>query len=360
MPHNPDLEPKPHAFPRLFGQLPLTRFVDYSRSIKVELVKHDDPVSMLDGTFDFVKATWSEDGRESERATEAEKKEALKQMLSGKSLQLGLETVSFIFRISGISRIDTHQIVRQRIGVTFSQQCSGDQWWSHHDALVEPSIFYNSTWECYDSFKENVLNNKLWYQTSIDQGLSIQAARSILPHCLNTFVFMKIDLATLLLFHRKRIDDGSQTWQMNEVAQQMADEVSRVFPELADTFERNKGTFKFQTEASKDRTNTLATGLYLPNPDTFEYHNEDFLYDSVKDQMHLVHEFQVEEFPTEYYWGVNPISEAQYAYIKGIYAGLNMMAEAQHWDNDVVLRRAHEQNAVLMRAVVDFNNTNLK
>ena len=82
MPHNNSLEPKRHAFRVLFGQKPLTRFKDYKRSIKVDLIKYDDPDTMLKGTFDFVKATWSEDGKESERASTEEMKDGLHAMLS--------------------------------------------------------------------------------------------------------------------------------------------------------------------------------------------------------------------------------------------------------------------------------------
>ena len=123
--HDPNLIPKKHEFGILFGQKPLTKFKDYRKSIKVDLIKYDDREQMLKGTYDFAKATWSVDGRESDDATEEEMKDALAQMIGGKALGLGLETINLMFRMSGINRIDTHQIVRQRIGVTFSQMCSG-------------------------------------------------------------------------------------------------------------------------------------------------------------------------------------------------------------------------------------------
>lgn len=329
MPHNKKLTPKPHAFPRLFGQTPLTIVKDYSKSIKVDLVKHDDPIAMIDGTYDFVKATWSEDGRESERASYEEKLETLEQMLSGKSLSLGLETVQFVFRISGITRIDTHQIVRQRIGVTFSQQCSGDQFWNHHNVLVEPSILAHPLYA--DPFIHQALGNKMLYQQMLDtEEISVQAARSILPHCLDTFVFMKVDLATLLFFYQKRIDDGSQTWQMNEISRQMATEVSKVFPALEKVFEKHKTKFKFQKEASKDRKNSLSTGLYLPNPDEFEYHERDFLYNKTKNEMHFPEGL---EFEDKYYFGYGEVTKETYEEIQLKFKGIDILANKEHWDN---------------------------
>lgn len=343
MPHNSQLTPKKHAFPRLFGQLPLTIVKDYSQSIKVDLVQWPNMSTALDGLYDFAKATWSDDGRESERTSYEDKIEALQQMLNGKTLQLGLETIQFIFRISGITRLDTHQIVRQRIGVTFSQQCSGDQFWTHHNVLVEPSIKASKEGQY---FQRIALENKYFYQKLLNNfDVSVQAARSILPHCLDTFIFMRIDLATLLFFHQKRIDNGSQTWQMNEVSQQMADEVCKVFPDLKDTFERNKTRFKFQKEASKDRKNTFSTGLYLPDPDEFDYHNQDFLYQQTKNEMHLA----FEPFEDQYYWALSPIRKEQYDEIALEYDKINRVSNEEHWTNYKVREENKKLNETLSK-----------
>jgi thymidylate synthase ThyX len=318
MPHVDTLMPKKHAFAIRFGQRPLTAFKNYRDAIKVDLIKWDDPSAMMKGTYDFVKATWSEDGKESSRATEREMEYALQQMMEGKALGLGLETMNFMFRISGITRIDTHQIVRQRIGVTFSQQCSGDQFWHHQNCLVEPSIYYSPDWNRY---KEFTLEAKNLYAQLCDDGISIQAARSVLPHNLETFIFMNTNLATLLFFHQKRIDDGSQTWQINEIAQQMANEASAKFPALFEMFEKNKKRFKFQRDASADRQNTFSTALYLPEEDNFEYHKRDFLYDQRKKDMHGVGPANrlTHAFTPKYYWGHLELTEAEYWYIYNEY-----------------------------------------
>lgn len=337
--HNPNLIPKKHAFRVLFGQKPLTKFKDYRQSIKVDLIKYDDPTQMINGTYDFVKATWSEDGRESERATEEQKKDALKQMLSGKALGLGLETVNFMFRISGITRIDTHQIVRQRIGVTFSQQCTGDRFLHHTDVLVEESIakhagalgvFMNATLLAKNAYAE--LNDY--------PDISIQTTRSITPHNLETFIFMNTNLMTLLFFHQKRIDDGSQTWQINEIAQQMADEVCKVFPDLKEVFEKNKTKFKFQKEASADRNNSFSTSLYIPKNDDFEYHERDFLYPMKKEEMHLTNT----PMQPRYFWGMREVNEDQYYQIKKKYDELDQSNHVGDFSNEEIIKRANAVN----------------
>ena len=339
MPHNPELSPKKHSFRVLFGQKPLTKFKDYRKAIKVDLIKWDDPVQMLKGTYDFVKATWSEDGKESERANEEEMRFALKQMLSGKALGLGLETVNFMFRISGITRIDTHQIVRQRIGITFSQQCTGDRFLTHNDVLIEESIAKDPI--NLSHFINATLSAKNAYAYMNDHGISIQAARSILPHNLETFIFANMNLMTLLFFHQKRIDDGSQTWAINVIAQQMADEVCKVFPDLYEVFEKNKTKFKFQTEASKDRQNTFSTSLYIPKNDTdFDYHERDFLYPQKKLEMH----FTETPIPDFHFWGHEKVTPDQYEFAKKKYDELDKDIHENSWSNDEIKERAEKLN----------------
>lgn len=346
MPHVPELEPKRHSFRVLFGQRPLTRFKDYKSSIKVDLLEPEPKESMMKRIYDFVKATWSEDGRESERATREQMVDALNQMLSGKALGLGLETINFTFRISGISRIDTHQIVRQRIGVTFSQQCTGDRFLNHCDALVEESIAKNP--KNLIKFIDATLAAKNCYSDMLDtEDVSIQAAREITPHNLETFIFMNTNLMTLLFFHQKRIDDGSQTWQVNEIAQQMADQVCAHYPELKDVFERNKKKFKFQAEASKDRKNSFSTSLYIPRDDEFDYNNRDFLYPIKKTEMH----FTGTPIKEEFYWGWMKIKEAEYYDIKKRYEDLDKDVLNNHYSNDEIKSKAEQLNTEIREAI---------
>lgn len=342
MPIDINLEPKKQAFPILFGQLPLTKFTDYRKAIKVDLIKYDDRDKMLKGTFDFVKATWSKDGKDSERATQEEMEESLQQMLSGKSLQLGLETVNFIFRITGITRIDTHQIVRQRIGVTFSQMCSGDQWWSHRDCLVEECIAQDPV--LLEEYIQTTLSTKNTYTQMIDSGkVSIQAAREILPQNLDTFIFVKVDLSTLLFFYKKRIDNESQTWAINEIARQMQEEVCKVYPEMKSTFDKMKGSFDFQKKASSDRKNSFSTSLYIPEKDEFLYHPHDFLYQKTKSEMN----FTNTPIKDRYFWGFDEITKDKYDEIKRQYDELNTNIKNNHYTNQEILDRAGNLNTII-------------
>ena len=348
MPHVNILEPKKHAYRILIGQLPLTHFKDYRKSIQVKLLKYDDRKSMLNGTYDFIKATWSEDGKESERASEADKLDALNQMLSGKTLSLGLETINLMFRIGGISRVDTHQIIRQRVGVTFSQQCTGDRFLHHNNALVEECIaakpkllkkFINATLVC-----------KNTYADLANSGISVQVVREILPHNEETFIFMNTNLQTLLFFFQKRIEDGSQTWQMNEISKQMASEVCKVYPELRTVFDRFSTTFKLQRDQSADRKNLYSSSLYVPKVDEFEYNTRDFLYNQKKEDMLFTHT-PIEDI---YYWEYNKLTEDQYVTIKEIYNQLDIRIKEKHGISNNEIKAMAEQTNAQIRSVYGF------
>ncbi len=323
------------------GQICLTKFKDYKDSIKVTLNSPESEESMMNRIYSFAKATWADSPEELLNATPEQKRDALDQMLSGKALGLALETVNLSFMIAGISHIDAQQITRQRIGVTFSAQCTGDRFLNHNEVLVEESIAAKPIQ--YDLFVESTLSAKNTYASLNDNGISIQASRSILPRNMETFYNMHTNLMTLLFFHQKRIDDGSQTWQMNVVAQQMADEVCKAYPQLVEVFEKNKKKFKFQKEAGADRKNTFSTGLYIPKDDEFDYHNQDFLYPVKKEEMHFTGS-PLKENP-DYYWGWSKITKDQYDLIKSTYEKFDKEASENHYTNEEILEKISKINS---------------
>lgn len=348
MPHNETFSPKPHPYRMPFGQIPLTKFHDYRKAINVKMLYAPDREKILPAVYDFVKATWSEDGKESERSSQEEMSEALSTMLSGKAMGLGIETIDFIFRIEGITRIDTHQIVRNRVGVTYSQQCTGDRFLTHGNVLIEECIAKNK--DVLDSVISATLETKLAYAKMIDSlDVSIQTAREITPHNFETFIFMKINLMTLIQFYSKRIDDGSQTWPINIIAQQMADKVCSVYPELQKVFDKSKNSFKFQTEASKDRANTYSTSLYTPkNGDEFDYHDRDFLYQKTKIDMN----FTNTPIDDMHYWGSTLISKEKYDIITKLYHELDILVDKEHYSNEKILELAKELNVKIINEII--------
>jgi thymidylate synthase (FAD) len=343
--HVETLVPKKHPYRILFGQRCLTHFKDYRSAISVDLIYSPPREVIMPAVYDFVKATWSETGKESIKATLDQMSEALSLMLEGKALGLGIETIDFIFRINGITRIDTHQIVRNRIGITYSQQCTGDRFLNHTDVLVEENLNQPGMEHVLQDFIDATLATKQSYASMVDSlKVSIQTAREITPHNLETFIFVKINLMTLLQFYKKRIDDGSQTWPINIVAQKMAEESCKVYPELKTIFDKMKTSYKFQTEASKDRENTFSTSLYIPkNDNEFDYHDRDFLYQQKKEEMNYTNT----PIDNMYYWGKKKITKQKYDLISKMYDKLNIENEENHNDNLTILTNARKINEVI-------------
>ena len=328
MTHVDSLIPKKHPFRIIFGQKPLTHFKDYRKSIKVELLNPEPKEQMMKRIYQFVRATWADSPDQNSNPTEEQMKDGLNAMLSGKSLGLGLEATNLTFKISGISRVDLQQIVRQRIGVVYSVQCTGDRDLRHNEILVEESIAKDST--VLDRFIRAINSTKESYVDMVDsQNVSIQAARLVLPECREGFMFMNTNLSTLIFFHQKRIDDGSQTWEINRIAQLMADAVCEVYPEMKDVFEKNKKKFKFQRDASADRTNTFSTGLYLPKVDDYDYHTRDVMYPMTKEEMH----FTNTPIEDTYYWGYKKVSEKEYELIESKYRENNKLVHEKSLSN---------------------------
>jgi thymidylate synthase (FAD) len=346
MPNNTLLEPKKKAFANKIGQVPLTVFKDYRKTIKVTLMNPEPEESMMNRIYSFVKATWADSPEELENATKEQKEDALNQMLSGKALGLGLETVNLTFTIAGISHIDAQQITRQRVGVTFSAQCTGDRFLTHNDVLVEECIAQDK--DLLHDFIMSTLKTKMCYSHLVNSGkVSIQAARCILPRNIETFYNMNTNLSTLMFFHQKRIENESQTWQMNEVAQQMADEVCKAYPQLKEVFERNKKKFKFQKEAAADRKNSFSTSLYIPKDDEFEYNDKDFLYPKTKGEMHYTNT----PIETSYYWGFEQVNKGQYETIKTAYDVFDKEVHENNWSNELILSNAYNLSLALSKTI---------
>lgn len=320
-----------------FGQKPLTHFKDYRKAIKIELLEPESEEQMMKRLYRFVRATWEDSPDDNLHPTEQQMKEGLDAMLSGKALGLGLEATSLTFVISGITRVDLQQIVRQRVGVTFSVQCTGDRDLRHNSILIEESVAQDLV--LLDQVIESHLLPKKVYSDLLDSGkVSIQAARLFLPESREMHMYMHTNLSTFLFFYQKRIDDSSQTWQINEVVRKMADEICKVYPQMKPVFEKASTSFKMAKNAEADRASTFATALYLPKEDSYEYHDRDYLYNKTKEEFN----FTNTSIEDKYYWGSELVTEIVYRRIKEEYDAAARVADEKYMSNDEI--KAYNEN----------------
>ena len=272
MPRNLNLEPYPNFYIDRTKQKPLTKFRDQEEAMKVELVA-------VTGVDYFLKefihcAHYNKPPDHSDMTNPDEIVEAL---VAEQSLWQGLEIIQFRFKITGVTRIFTHQLVRARVGITFSQQCSGDMDWRHHDCLLSRVVDSEETYNY-------ILHAKKMYSYLMNTGVSGQEARYMLPQTLETFIYCNMSFATLLQLYAKRSCTMTQTWEMVRFARAMKAAVVARCPFLESLIVCPCETQKCWFQKAKYGLNE--TFLYQPdaNHDNYSWHPDSFINPGTNEQ----------------------------------------------------------------------------
>lgn len=307
MPHNSKIEVKTKPADVLKGEIPRTQFKDSLEAVKVDLICYPDSRTDL-CAYAFQKATWMTEPYlplKNKKQDRKIVKDLKVYAFEKKGLPLSLELYDFVFCVSGITRIVTHQIVRNRIGATYSQQASGDKDWRHHSALVPRSIYRRK--ELYKEFKKQVLEAKILYANMLDtMEIPVLDARRILPHCLETFIYVKFNLVTLASFIQKRDCVQTQEPEMVIVARKMKEVVLQKFPNLVSLLKNlcKEGKCYYSLF---DRQ--VGTSMFIPDKDhDFEYNKNNFFYDKTVQEMI----YDLPEVPCEYYIGMDKVRKLEF------------------------------------------------
>lgn len=125
-----------------------------------------------------------------------------------------IEHASATFRISGVSRALTHQLVRHRIA-SYSQQSQRYVKESEFDYVIPPSIKKD----------KNLNNDYMWfmnciqdmYNYLIDSGIKKEDARFILPNACCTEIVMTMNFREFRHFLKLRTNKSAQ-WEIREMA----------------------------------------------------------------------------------------------------------------------------------------------
>lgn len=130
------------------------------------------------------------------------------------------EHVSVTWRIEGISRACSHQLVRHRLA-SFCQQSQryvkvgtdSSDWY-----VIPPSIkdddrmrdeYDNAMWQCAQ-----------YYQSLLDNGMKPEDARFALPEATKTAIVATMNLREFASFYAARTDKAAQ-WEIRELAENM-------------------------------------------------------------------------------------------------------------------------------------------
>lgn len=256
-------------------EAPRTRFVDWFDAMHVEVRAGPDTKRVLRGILEMKEASYTPDwDMMMERADQAEE--------DGDTgvLHLGAEIPSFLFAIRGVSRVMTHHIVRQRIGVTYQQKCTGDGDIRHDDVLV-PRAFNkpgNETMlEWYVNFN---LDFKVRYAREIDERqISLHVLRYAMPHGLSQYIYMGANLQALKdIFGKRACHEQPIEWWLltDKIKQAMVDAGYEVFAKSL----RSNCSSKSCHWHRRGNNDPLFGRLYFPDEehDVEPWNPESFLY----------------------------------------------------------------------------------
>lgn len=139
-----------------------------------------------------------------------------------------IEHVSFTFAIEGVSRALTHQLVRHRVGASFSQQSQRYVKINKATYVTPPSIAKSPSDQMYDevmAFAWRV------YDALIKEGVHPEDARYVLPNACTTNIIMTMNGRELMHFLALRCCNRTQ-WELREVAWEIRRLLMEVAPDI--------------------------------------------------------------------------------------------------------------------------------
>lgn len=164
-----------------------------------------------------------------------------------------IEHVYFTFGVEGVSRVLTHQLVRHRIGCSYSQQSQRYVKLDQFEYIIPPQIENNEKAKTlfvkameedqkyYDSivdilYTDNLdkllkegKNEKTASQTA--EKMSIEDARYVFPNACETKIVFTMSARALLHFFRLRACERAQ-WEIRELSFEMIKKVKAVAPNI--------------------------------------------------------------------------------------------------------------------------------
>ena len=139
-----------------------------------------------------------------------------------------LEFADFTFRISGVSRALTHQLVRHRMA-SYAQRsqryCREDGF----DYVTPASVAKDE--QAQKIYAEAIRAIKEAYAGLLQSGIPAEDARMLLPNACCTEICVKMNLRELIHFCNERLCSCAQ-WEIRAMAREMVREVVAVAPEL--------------------------------------------------------------------------------------------------------------------------------
>lgn len=294
MPKNNELTPATLPMPLRFNEKPTTEFINNLDAMEVTLLNYPTVDQLIEEIIPFTNATWNDDPiavRDS--MSMKEKIQNVYDAFHFKYLPQSLETVNLTFLIKGIDLQTVTHLLRNRVGFTFSAECSGDKWWTHKRSLVPNAIQQSD--EFYKRWQEITIAAKQLYCDMIDsKQISIMDARHILPRNLETYYLMHVNFLSLLNFLKQRIDKQIQPEEDNVLAYKLLLATIEKVPFAINVVNIHAPAMHYVTMARTGK----ATNLYFPDKDSdiFAWNENDFIYQARRDELNGTNENATNHF----------------------------------------------------------------
>lgn len=157
--------------------------------------------------------------KELKQKTNKETRERLiKQVIASGHLST-MEHASFTFAIEGVSRVTEIQLVRHRIGCSYSIQSGRYVKRSGAQYVIPPSIL-NGDKKILAKVKKHFENTQKLYNELLDLGVKAEDARYCQPQSLKTKIVVTMDVRALLHFFNLRCCRRAQ-WEIQALANEM-------------------------------------------------------------------------------------------------------------------------------------------
>lgn len=161
-----------------------------------------------------------------------------------------LEFADFTFKISGVSRALTHQLVRHRLA-SYAQRSQRYCKETGFEFVTPPSIENNP--EASALYLETMDYITDVYAKLLAMQIPGEDARMVLPNACCSEICVKMNLRTFMNFCNERLCNCAQ-WEIRRMTKQMVKEVLNVAPELKEFLvpkcEKHPG-YAFCTETKK-------------------------------------------------------------------------------------------------------------
>lgn len=223
-----------------------------SAKLKVELLEYTpEPEKLISAA---AKLCYSSSGVDHiMEGLNEENTERFLKMLMDLGHESPIEHANFTFGVEGVSRVLTHQLVRHRIGCSYSQQSQRYVKLEQFEYIIPPQIdelpearekFMKAMeydQKCYDEITDMLYdrNYKRLVSSGVDEKLaitqaekmSIEDARYVFPNACETKIVFTMNARALYNFFRHRCCNRAQ-WEIHMMADEMLKCVKRVAPVL--------------------------------------------------------------------------------------------------------------------------------